>query len=49
LAIQSKDKERYKEVCLKCWEIIKSLKGVFEIQALQEFLELAFNEEMIES
>lgn len=40
--------KEYHQVVQKCWEIVNSLKGVFELQALQEFLELAFVPEVLE-
>jgi len=40
--------QKYQDVCLQIWEIIKSLRGVFELQALQEFLEIAFCETIME-
>ena len=36
--------KQYFDVCWKCWNSIKSIKGVFELRALQEFLEIVFNE-----
>ena len=40
--------ENYQEICTKAWRIISCLRGVFELEALQEFLELAFNEQIME-
>ena len=39
---------KYQEICLKAWRIISALRGIFELEALQEFLELAFNEQIME-
>ena len=35
--------DKYQKVCLKAWSIIVSRKGMFELEALHEFLELAFD------
>jgi len=35
-------------VVKKCWGIIAQLRGVFELEALNEFLHLAFDVEMME-
>lgn len=40
--------EEYQQVVQKSWNILKSLKGQFEIQALQEFLDVAFRAEILD-
>ena len=40
--------KQYQDICHKCWDNIKSLRGVFELKALKEFLEIVFDQSMME-
>lgn len=40
--------EHYKSIVMRSFHVIRAVKGVFELQAVQEFLELAFSADLME-